>query len=175
MSLNYSISKTLQMLIDSIVSYPMMQIIIICSLLLIIILMINKKRDKYIVLAINLLIITLILLNYHDGLFSAKLFSNFIHNIYFYFLNSIIYFTVMIISYFRIENKSFLHPFYLISIILITFSLFMTIYMKNNHLIVLGNIYPMIVIGNYLYFIFYIYLIIKITVFFDKEIVKCYN
>ena len=161
MYLNYNIFKCFELLVECYIDHSMMWIITACSIILGFIIFINKNNKiiNYIISIINILLIILILYFYHNSLLCNKTFIHFNHNIYFYFLNSIIY--LIIISIYLYKYKSLIVIHYLICLIFISYSLFITMYLKNIHLIIIGNVYPMIVFGIYLYYIFYIYLIIK--------------
>ena len=164
MYLNYDIKKIFNLFIDIFKDYKIIYIFILCSIIFGIILFINKenKKSKYLIFTINIILIGFIIYFYNINLFS-NIFIHFNHNIYFYFLNTIIYLIIIIISFFKLNNfKKIIIPFYSISLIFLLFSLFMTSYLKNIHLIVIGNIFPMIVFGNYLYFIFYIIILFNI-------------
>ena len=138
--------------------YPFMIILIISSIILYIIFTINHKISKYIVCLISILSIIIILYYYHH-LITLSIFKYPHHNIYFYYLNSIIYLIIVTIEYFKQNKKTLLNIIFCLNFILLSYSLFITHYLGNNTLIVIGNIYPMIVLGNYIYFFFYIYLI----------------
>lgn len=162
MYLNYNLWKTFNLFLESIKDHTMMKIIIVCSLLYGIILYINKNNRKinYLILFVNMITLILIIYYYHNHLVSTVIFNYFIHNIYFYFLNSIVY--LMIITFILYKHKSkLLIIHYIINIIFISFSLFITSYVHNIPLITIGNIYPMIVFGNYLYFLLYLIIIVK--------------
>lgn len=154
MYLNYSFIDTFNLFIDYL-NHFIFIIFIIISLILGFLFFINNKT-KYLLLIINIIIILLIIYYYNINL--LNIFNHLNHNIYFYFLNTIIY--LVLISYHLFKNKKLIFH-YLISLIFISYSIFMTIYLKNIHIIIIGNIYPSIIYGNYLYFIFYIYLIVK--------------
>lgn len=162
MSLNYSFIETLKLLFDSL-KYEMMICLIIGISIFVFLLIFNKdnKNTKYIIRIINILIIIIISIYYIKGVISFK-FSNPINNIYFYFLNSIIYLITMCIT--NIKYKKTNYIIYGICLINILFSLFMTYYLNNQTLIVIGNIYPMIKFGNIIYILYYIILIIIIII-----------
>lgn len=160
MYLSKSISYLFQSLLDSIIDYRVYIFIIICSLLLLILLLYKSKIIKYIVLIINIISTILILINYNYKLFSINTFNYFIYNIYFYFLNSIIFMIISTIMIFKDKYYKFSVVVYIIHLIFITFSIFMTFYLNNNHYIVLINIYPEIVLGNIIYIIYYIIILI---------------
>lgn len=152
--------------------YTMMKIFIICSLILGIILFVNYKNKKinYLISFINISLIMMIIYYYHNYLISNLTFINIMHNIYFYYLNSIIYLIVLSICFYKFNKfRPFFIVVYIISLILLSFSLFMTSYAHNINLIVIGNIYPMIVYGNYLYLILYVFVLI---IFIKKIISK---
>lgn len=171
MSLDYSFFKTITLLWNSICDYSVMKFIILCSIIFFIILHINSRNKKLaIVLSIiNIILIYIIFYFYHNSLFSIQILNNFMHNIYFYFINSVLYLIIFSITYYKIKNKLVSNIIYCLILILLLFSLFMTYYVHNIPLITIGNIYPMIVIGNYLYFIYYSYIIIKTIVTLIKK------
>lgn len=160
MSLNYNIIETLKLLKNAF-KYDIFYSIIISSILLVIILIFNKdkKITKYIVIGINIILILLIGYYYIDKVFSFE-FSNPINNIYFYFFNSIIYLIIMSIVNFKTKYKKTNYIFYGIVLINVLYSLFMTHYLYDVSLVVIGNIFPMIKFGNIIYFIYYILLLI---------------
>ena len=162
MSLDYNIIDTLKLL-KYIFKYNIFYSIIISSILLVIILILNKNKkiNNYIVLGINIILIGLICYYYIDDIFTLK-FNNPINNIYFYFFNSIIYLIIMFIINLKTKYKKINYIFYQIILINILFSLFMTNYLNNVTLIVIGNIFPMIKFGNIIYFIYYILLLINL-------------
>ena len=167
MSLNNNFVDTLKLLFDSF-RYEIMISLIIGISIFIALLIINEKNKKinYIICIINILVIIIISLYYMKGIISFK-FSNPINNIYFYFLNSIIYLITMCIINFKIKYKKINFIIYGISLINILFSLFMTHYLNNQTLIVIGNIYPMIKFGNIIYISYYIIIII---IFINKRL-----
>ena len=162
MSLNYNIIDTLKLLKDAF-KYNIFYSIIISSTLLVILLILNKEKKitNYIVMGINIILIGLICYFYIKDIFTLN-FVNPINNIYFYFFNSIIYLIVWTIINFKTKYKKTNYIFYGISLINILYSLFMTHYLNNIPLIVIGNIFPMIKFGNILYFVYYILLLINL-------------
>ncbi len=160
MSLNYNIIETFK-LFPLIFRYNVFYSILFAAIIFNIILILNKdkKVTKYLVLIINLLILVLILYYYMFDIIKFK-FSNPINNIYFYFFN-----TIVCLIVFSIKKKYKLHDyiFYTIFLINILFSLFMTHYLGNNTIIVIGNIFPMIKFGNIIYIVYYLILIIKLV------------
>ena len=156
MSLNYNFIETVKLLLDSF-KYEVMIAIIISMIIFVILLIINKenKKTNYIVSIINLLLIIIISIYYIKDIIKFN-FSNPINNIYFYFFNSIIYLIIMSIISFKTRYKKANYIIYGISLIFILFSLFMTHYLSNSTLIVIGNIYPMIKFGNIIYIIYYL-------------------
>ena len=169
MYLEYNFGKTFSLLLDSLTHF-MMWIIIISVLVLGIIIFINRSNTKikYFLYIINILIIAFIIYYYSNHLISNMTFINMTHNLYFYFLNTILYLVVFSIKKKKKINK-YLIIQYLLLLIFVIYALFMTSYVYNVHLIVIGNIYPMIVYGNYLYLIFYIYCINKCLLQFRLE------
>lgn len=164
MSLNYSFIETLKLLISSL-KYEAMIAIILSMIILVILLILNKdnKKTNYIVSIINLTLIIIISIYYIKDIIKFS-FSNPINNIYFYFFNSFIYLIVMSLINFKIKYKKINYVIYGISLINLLFSLFMTHYLSNNTLIVIGNIYPMIKCGNIIYISYYIFVCMTIII-----------
>ena len=162
MSLNYNIIDTLKLLKDAF-KYNIFYSIIISSILLVILLILNKEKKitNYIMICINIILIIIICFFYIKDIFSFN-FNNPINNIYFYFFNSIVYLIVSTIINFKIKYKKTHYMFYGISLINLVYSLFMTHYLGNIPLIVIGNIFPMIKFGNIIYVIYYILLLINL-------------
>lgn len=160
MSLNYNIIDTFKLLKDCF-KYDMFVAIIISSILFVIVLILNKDKKimNYIILGFNMLLIILIGYYYIKNILTFK-FNNPINNMYFYFFNSIIYLVIMTIINFKIKYKKINYIFYGLILINLLFSLFMTHYLENINLIVIGNIFPMIKFGNIIYFIYYIFVIV---------------
>ena len=169
MSLNYNFIETLKLLLKSF-KYEVMIAIIISSIILTIMLILNRdnKKTKYIVSTINFVLIIIISIYYIKDIIKFN-FTNPINNIYFYFFNSIIYLILMCTITFKTKYKKTNYIIYGLSLINLLFSLFMTHYLSNSTLIVIGNIYPMIKFGNIIYIVYYIMLCIKFIVnIFDK-------
>ena len=164
MYLNKSIGYLFSSLVNSIIDYKVYVFIIISSIILLILLFNRSRIIKYIVLGINIIITILIIISYNIHLLNVNVFNHFIHNIYFYFLNSIIFMIINAIVMFKDRCYKTNSVFYIIHLIFILFSLFMTCYLSNNHYLVLFNIYPEIVLGNILYTIYYIFFIYRIYI-----------
>ena len=160
MYIKNSISYLFSNLIDSVLHYPIYIFIIISSIILLILLLTKSNIIKYIVTCINIIICILILINYNYHLINIKLFNNFIYNIYFYFLNSLVF--VIISTIMLLKNKYYIlnSVVYIISLTLIVFSLFMTFYLLNNHYLILFNIYSEIVLGNIIYLTYYLIIVL---------------
>ena len=166
LNLNYSIAKIVSLFFNSF-SYPIMTVLIICSIILFVILKTNNQYSKYIMLIINIILILMICYYYHQDIFTSQLFHYVSHNIY--FVNNLLFLIIMSIVPFTIKNHIIIKIIYCIELWLLSFSLFMTSYLNNNTLLVIGNIYPMIVIGNYILFIFYFYLLFLLIRFLTKK------
>ncbi|MBE6139083.1 MAG: hypothetical protein E7174_01060 [Firmicutes bacterium] len=169
MSLNYNIIDTFKLLLNAF-KYNIFYSIIIGCILLVIVLILNKNKRiiKYVVLGLNIVLINLIGYYYIKSILTLK-FSNPINNIYFYFFNSIIYLAIMTIINFKTKYKNTNYIFYGLVLINLLYSLFMTHYLGNINLIVIGNIFPMIKLGNILYIIYYILLMVNLGGFLWKK------
>lgn len=170
MSLNYNIIETFKLLLKSF-KYDIFISIIMGMTILVMLLILNKNNKKinYLIYSINLILIVIISIYYIKDIISFK-FNNPINNIYFYFFNSIIYLIIMSIVLNKHKNINFV--IYGISLINLLFALFMTHYLNNQTLIVMGNIFPMIKFGNIIYILYYIFLIIMYlkTVFLTNRL-----
>lgn len=162
MYLNYNLKELLKLLFQYF-NYPIFSCLILVIIIYIYILYINKnsKRLNMMVVGINLTLIFIIICFYKNSLFNFNIFQQFNHNIYFYFLNSIIY--LVLIGLLSCKNclKLFNYIFYGMSLLFLCFALFMTVYLHNYHIIIIGNIYPSIVIGNYTLLLAYLFQFIK--------------
>ena len=167
MSLDYNIIETLKLLKDCF-KYNIFIAIIISSILFVILLIINKdkKITKYTVLGINIFLIIMIGYYYIKDIIKFN-FSNPINNIYFYFFNTITFLIITSIINFITKYKKINYVFYGLCLINILFSLFMTHYLGDNALVVIGNIFPMIKFGNIIYITYYI--IISLTFLTKKS------
>lgn len=164
MYLNYSITKLFALLIDYVYNYKIfiaiiLSCIIYCTLYFV---NINNKKFNLLTLLINFILIVLIIYYYNSGLMQTGIFNHFSHNMYFYFLNSIIYLVIVSVMFYKNKLKRMCIISYGLGLIFLLFALFMTYYLSNIDIVVLGNIYPSIVFGNYIYFIYYFILIVFI-------------
>ena len=176
MSLNYNILDTFKLLLNAF-KYNVFISIIISSILFVIVLILNKNKKiiNYVVLVLNIILIILICYFYIGSIIKFK-FSNPINNMYFYFFNSIIFLIIMCIINFKTKYKNINYIFYGLSLINLLYTLFMTHYLNNIQIIVIGNIFPMIKIGNIIYFIYYVIIIIFIIKYFiDLKLKKDTN
>ncbi len=169
MSLNYNTIDTLKLLLNSF-KYNIFISIVIGSIIFIIIITLNKKSKivKYLVGILNVILIFLILYYYLKHILSFK-FENPINNIYFYFFNSVIYLFIVSIINFKFNKTVINNVFYGMSLINILFSLFMTYYLNNIDIIVIGNIFPMIKFGNIIYIVYYVFLFVCIINKYKKS------
>ena len=84
----------------------------------------------------------------------------------------LLYLIIMILVSCKTKYKKTNYVIYGLSLIFILFSLFMTHYLSNITLIVIGNIYPMIKFGNIIYISYYILLCI---IFVKHKVEEEYN
>ena len=162
MSLDYNIIETIKLLKDCF-KYEIFISIIISCILFVILLIINKdkKITKYIVLGLNIILVIIIGYYYIKDIIKFN-FSNPINNIYFCFFNTIIYLIISSITNFKTKYKKINYIFYGLCLINILFSLFMTHYLDNNTLLVIGNIFPMIKFGNIIYIGYYVFVLVSL-------------
>ena len=162
MYLNYNVNTLINLLFD-IFNYKIFIYIICASLILLLlcILNANNKLLYFFIIIINFLLVFLIIYYYNTNLFNIKIFNRFNHNMYFYFLNSIVFLILINISIYKNILRKLSILFYILLLPFILFSLFMTYYLKNIHIFILGNIYPCIVFGNLIILIYYVIVIFK--------------
>lgn len=171
MYLDYSFNKLISILFNSIVDYKIFLMIIVSSIVLTFIYLLNRNNKVFdtVMISFNMFLIFMIVMYYKDNLFHFNILKHFNHNMYFYFLNTIIYLFIISFNLYKSIYKKTNIIFYSVSLIFILFALFMTYYLNNNHLLILGNIYPSIVIGNFIYFIYYLFNLILIFRFLTKR------
>ena len=167
MSLNYNILETIK-LYDLVFKSNMFWAIILSVIILNIVFVYNKKITKYIILTINILLVFIILYYYAKGIISFN-FNNPINNIYFYFLNSIVFLIINIFISLKTKYKKINIIFYSIFLVNIIYSLFKTHYLKNITSIVIYNIFPIIKFGNILYIIYYLVFTTLYFVLYNKH------
>lgn len=161
MYINHSVSYLFFSLINNIIHYPIYIFIIISSIILLILILKRSIIIKHIILVINIFICILVLLNYSYHLINLNIFNHFIHNIYFYFLNSVLFLIIDTLMVLKNKNYKLNSIIYIVCLIFLLFSLFMTYYLSNNHYLILYNIYSEIVLGNIIYIFYYLLCIVR--------------
>lgn len=160
-NLNYSIGKTISLLLQQLKISSFITVILTC-ILLGVILYINRanKIIKYIFIGINIVLLVFVLALYIKNIVKFN-YTNPLKNIYVYFLNTIIYLITCIILNKKIYQNKLNLVLYILDKIGIAYSIIMTLYLKNITIIVIGNIFPQIFFGNILLIISYVILIIE--------------
>lgn len=160
-NLNYSIVKTISLLLQQLKLSSFISVIL-SSIMLGIILYINRESKvlKYIFIGINTILLGFILVLYMHDIIKFN-YANPLKNIYVYFLNVIIYLIICAIMNKKIYQNKLNLILFIINKIGIAYSIIMTLYLKNITIIVIGNIFPQIFIGNIILIISYIILIIS--------------
>lgn len=160
-NLNYSIGKTISLLFQQSKISSFISVILTC-ILLGIILYINRtnKLIKYIFIGINIILLVFVLALYIKDIVKFN-YTNPLKNIYVYFLNTIIYLITCIILNKKIYQNKLNLILYILNKIGIAYSIIITLYLKNITIVVIGNIFPQIFLGNILLIISYVILIIE--------------
>ena len=160
-NLNYSIGKTISLLLQQLKISSFISVILTC-ILLGVILYINRanKLIKYIFIGINIVLLVFVLALYIKNIVKFN-YTNPLKNIYVYFLNTIIYLITCIILNKKIYQNKLNLVLYILNKIGIVYSIIMTLYLKNITIVVIGNIFPQIFFGNILLIIGYVVLIIE--------------
>ena len=158
-SLNYSIEKTISLLLQQLQISSFVSVMLAC-ILLGVILYINRsnKLIKYIFIGINIILLVFVLALYIKNIVKFN-YTNPLKNIYVYFLNTIIYLITCIILNKKIYQNKLNLVLYILNKIGIAYSIIMTLYLKNITIIVIGNIFPQIFFGNILLILNYIVLV----------------
>ena len=156
-------TKETGILFFNLLEYNIYRVLIFLGLIFLYII-INKKDKrviKYIISILSAIVICFIFIYYLDDILTLK-FSNPLNNIYIYFLSSIIYLLSFSVIMYKLKYKAIYYVIYIIVLVNILFSLFMTSYLKDNTLLVLGNIYPMIKINNIVIILYFVFLTIRV-------------
>lgn len=188
-SLNYSLSESLNYYLELIKDYDIFYILSLAMVILgfILIFNINHRNNTIITIGLNMLAIFLIfnrfgfkLLNHLDSCLN----QSFLHNICFYYINTILaliiaacYFNNSKVNY---GSKVILIMLYLLMFLNLSFALYISYTINLDIFIVLGNIYPMILIGNLIAMFLYLYVIVlsiilKSSKYYDKKKHLLYN
>ena len=169
---DYSISEAINQFKGLIVNYPIIYYIFLAAIVLGIIIMVNlnTKNAFYTTLVIELLALVftfyyrgLDLIEYIDTIFN----QHFYQNIFFYYWNVLI---GLLIMHLFINGKSdkvtkiIIILSYILTIANLIYSFYITNIVGNNYTLVVGNIAPIIILGNITLFVTYLYLIILKTV-----------
>lgn len=167
-SIDSNIFDTLSQYLHMINNYSMFFYIVVSVLIYSTIIYGRYDKIKNIIVGIINLLIVIIIINYYGlGIINnLDTFINldFINNIYVYFTLTII--SLILLTHIFVERivysiiKRIFMIFYVFILINILFALYMTSYLDNNFLLVLGNIYPMVKLGNILsisLYVMYIY------------------
>lgn len=176
--LEYTIAESLEYYISLILKYSVFPYIAVALIIFAILIHINFGTNGtfYLTLGAWILLIGttfyfrgLDMINHIDSIFSFTLYRN----IFFFYWNTIL---GMFIIHKCLNSNSLLKSskqIILSFLVLIStnviFSFYITEVVNNNLLLVLGNIYPMIIIGNLMLFLMYFYLIVLKIVTIIKD------
>ena len=177
--LEYSLSEALSDYLQLISNYPAFYYVLLATVIFGVLIYINLdlKISFYITLLSSIALTCLTfyfrgleMFNHLDSIFTWY----FYQNIYFYYWNMIIAFIVMhtVLNSSKQTKctKVIILPTYVILLTNLIFSFYITGSMRNMYLLVLGNISPMIAVGNLIALIMYIYLIVlRIRVFIKQK------
>lgn len=188
-SLNYSLSESLNYYLELIKDYDIFYVLGLAMIILgfLLIFNINNRNNAIITIGLNMLAVFLIfnrfkltLLNNLDSCLN----ESFLHNICFYYINTIfaliissVYFNNSKVSY---SSKVVLIMVYLLMFLNLSFALYISYTINVDIFIVLGNTYPMILIGNLIAMFLYLYVIIlsiilRYSKYYDKKKHLLYN
>ncbi len=177
---NYSISNALELYTKMANNFSTFSIFAIVCLIFITIILINidNKNTNFLYYALNLILIGIIIwthglniINNLDSFLNINLYKN----IYFYLANMVL--SLIIITKVLSSNRNpkelkyIICFFYYLLLTNLLFMLYISNYLKNIMLFVIGNTYPMVYFGNILAFIMYI-MLIAYLLFFSKKVKK---
>lgn len=167
--LEYTVAESLAYYLKLISSYPIFPCIIIVAIIFAILIYINFGTGVAFYLSLGawiLLIITtfyfrgLDMINHINSIFSFT----FYRNIFFFYWNTILGMFIIhkCLNSTSLQNttKQIILFFLVIVFSNVIFSFYITGVVWNELLLTLGNIYPMIILGNLVLFIMYLYLIV---------------
>ena len=182
-NIDYNIGECFNFYGKLIGEYPIFNLILMSMIVLGIVMIMNIKNDNNLMLTILFNIVSVALTFYYFKLeiinhLDTCLDQGLIGNICFYFINTNI--ALFVISAWltsKCDNYAFkftLIILYLGLLLNIYFALYVTYSMNQIILITLGNIYPMIIIGNLASFGVYLYLILmylaeRYRKYYDKK------
>lgn len=177
---NYSLTNALDLYMKMTTSFSTFFVFAVVCLIFVGIITFNlkTKNTNFLFLALNIILIGIILwthginiINNIDSFFTVNLYKN----VYFYLANMVL--SLIIISKILSSNRSSISIKYIVCLfyyLLLTnllFMLYISNYLKNIMLLVVGNTYPMVYFGNMIAFLMYIVLIVY-HFFYTKKIKK---
>ena len=173
----YSFMDALNLYAKMSAQYLTFPIFVVMGILLVLIIAFNmdNKNGNFIFIGLNIALTGVII--YSKGLDLVEhadiLFNSFIKNSYFYFVNTVISFIVVsrIIHSKRITKtfKNVSLGFYLLIIVNLMFTIYISNYLSNIDIMVAINTYPMVYFGNIISFGLYIALFLDWAVFMKKK------
>ena len=177
---NYSIANAIELYTKMANNYTTFAVFALVCLIFVGILVFNveNKNTYFLFYALNLILVGIILwthginiVNNIDSFLTVNLYKN----VYFYLANTVL--SLIIITRVLSSNrkpkslKYLIFLFYYLILTNLLFMLYISNYLQNIMLLVIGNTYPMVYFGNILSFIMYIILIIYLL-FFSKKVKK---
>lgn len=166
---DYSLAEVITQYKALLVNYPIIYYILGALVVFGLIILVNLNTKTSFSMTLISLVITIISIFYFRGIdminhIDTIISSHFYQNIFFYYWNIIIGVLVMhIILNSKNSNtgtKFITLIFYILTLANLIYSFYITNVVGNNYTLVVGNINPIIVLGNILLFILYLYLII---------------
>lgn len=174
-TLSESIANYLKLLSD----YPIFYYILGISIVLSLMVMLTLPSKRAFTITLITVIAIIIFTFYYRGLdmfnqITSIFNRHFYQNIFFYYWNTIIGLLLIHISIHEPSRdkvfKFIMSIFYFLILTHCLYSFYITNIVGNNLTLVVGNISPIIVIGNIILFVMYIYLLIlKISNFYRKR------
>lgn len=171
-SLDYGLTNSVNYYVELVKDYDIFTTLLFAFLILgfLMFFNINDKNNSILTILLNMLFIFLIfycfgleILNHLDSALNL----DFMHNICFYYVNTIF---AMLLSSFKFTGlktsygaKSILIILYLLILLNLSFALYISFNLNGDMFIILGNTYPMILVGNLLAILLYIYYTILIV------------
>ena len=168
-SLNNSINECIDYYLKLINNYSFFGILVLIAFALAFIMIINVSNNNNFTLTIIFNSICMFLVFYKFGIeiinhLDSCIDQGIMHNICFYFINTIICLFVLSFwcttKYFISACKISMIILYILILLNMSFALYVTYSINGDILITLGNIFPMIFIGNILAIGSYIYMIV---------------
>ncbi len=175
---HFSLAEALESYQQLISDYSVFLSIFLAMIIFGFLLWINRKSSATFYMTLGFLLLIIVMdfyfrgweMFYHFDSFFSRYFYK---NLYFYYWNMILSFFIMhrVISSNKMTNVTKVITIFLFTVLSMNhlFQYYISDTVGGNYLLVLGNTAPMIIVGNLISFLLYLYLIVFMVVSFVKK------